>query len=80
LNHQPSILESQGRYQRTAMPFEWKFTKDDLSKPMKKLTEEQAPLARATPQKAGELAKSGLTAKDGKQESSPQGLPLRNAD
>jgi hypothetical protein len=47
LNHQPSILEFQGRYQRTAMPFEWKFTKDDLSKPMKKLTEEQAPLARA---------------------------------
>jgi hypothetical protein len=29
------------------MPYEWKFTKDGLSKPMKKLTEEQAPLAHA---------------------------------
>jgi len=42
-----TILEFQGRYQRTAKPFEWKFTRDGLSKLMKKLTEEHAPLARA---------------------------------
>jgi len=42
-----TILEFQARYQRTAIPFEWKFTKGDLSKLAKKLTEEYAPLSRA---------------------------------
>ena len=42
-----TILLFQERYQRTATPFEWKFTKDDLSKLMKLLTEEHVPLARA---------------------------------
>jgi transposase len=34
-----TILLFQRRYERTAKPFEWKFTKDDLSKVMKKLAE-----------------------------------------
>jgi len=42
-----TILEFQEHYQRTAMPFDWKFTRNDLSKLMKKLGEEYAPLARA---------------------------------
>jgi hypothetical protein len=42
-----TILEFQGRYQRTARPFDWKFTKDDLSTLMRKLAKDYAPLARA---------------------------------
>ena len=38
-----TIIEFQKRYEQTAKPFEWKFTKDDLTKLMNKLI----PLARA---------------------------------
>ena len=33
-----TIIEFQKRYERTAKPFEWKFTRNDLSKLMKKLS------------------------------------------
>lgn len=42
-----AILAFQERYQRTAKPFEWKFTKDDLSKLMRKLSQQSIPLAHA---------------------------------
>lgn len=42
-----TILQFQERYQRTARPFDWKFTKDDLSTLMRKLEKHCAPLARA---------------------------------
>jgi hypothetical protein len=41
------IIEFQKRYEQTAKPFEWKFTKDDLSKMMKMLSQQSMPLARA---------------------------------
>ena len=39
------IIAFQGRYEQTAKPFEWKFTKDDLSKMMKRLSQQFTPLA-----------------------------------
>lgn len=42
-----TILEFRKRYERTAKPFEWKFTKDDLSKLMKKLSSQSNSLAQA---------------------------------
>jgi hypothetical protein len=42
-----TILEFQKHYERTAKPFEWKFTKDDLSKLMKKLSSRSNSLACA---------------------------------
>lgn len=41
------ILAFQDRYEQTAKPFEWKFTKDDLSKMMKKLSRQSMPTMRA---------------------------------
>jgi hypothetical protein len=42
-----TIFEFQKHYERTAKPFEWKFTKDDLSKLMKKLSSRSNSLACA---------------------------------
>lgn len=41
------IIEFQDHYEQTAKPFEWKFTKDDLSKMMKLLSQQSTPLACA---------------------------------
>ncbi len=41
------IIAFQDRYEQTAKPFEWKFTKDDLSKMMKRLSQQSTPTARA---------------------------------
>lgn len=41
------LLQFQERYQQIAKPFEWKFTRDDLSKLMAKLNATQEPLALA---------------------------------
>ena len=41
------IIAFQERYEQTAKPFEWKFTKDDLSKMMKRLSQQSTPTARA---------------------------------
>ena len=41
------IIAFQDRYEQTAKPFEWKFTKDDLSKMMKKLSQQSTPTMRA---------------------------------
>jgi len=41
------IIGFQERYEQTAKPFEWKFTKDDLSKMMKKLSVQSKSLLRA---------------------------------
>jgi hypothetical protein len=40
------IIAFQDRYEQTAKPFEWKFTKDDLSKMMKRLSQQSTPTAR----------------------------------
>lgn len=42
------IIAFQDRYEQTAKPFEWKFTKDDLSKMMKRLSQQSTPTAHAT--------------------------------
>ena len=41
------IIEFQDHYEQTAKPFEWKFTKNDLSKMMKLLSQQSTSLARA---------------------------------
>jgi hypothetical protein len=41
------IIEFQDHYEQTAKPFEWKFTKADLSKMMKLLSQQSTSLARA---------------------------------
>ncbi len=41
------IIAFQDRYEQTAKPFEWKFTKDDLLKMMKTLSQQSTPIARA---------------------------------
>jgi len=42
-----TILGFQDRYERIAKPYQWKFTRDDLSKMMTKLSQQSTPLARA---------------------------------
>ena len=42
-----TIIEFQKRYDQTAKPFEWKFTKDDLSKLIKKLSKQSIHFALA---------------------------------
>lgn len=42
-----TITEFQKRYEQSAKPFEWKFTKEDLSILLKKLTQKTMPLSNA---------------------------------
>ena len=42
-----TIIAFEKRYEKIAKPFEWKFTRNDLSRMMKKLSQSQLPLAKA---------------------------------